>query len=155
MAAVLLLYHASFFHYFTAPASLKARITGELILRKCVTLHFCRCELCGKTFNDYTWIFRDQSKKHRKQCLRENRTEYDSIPDSSLYKCKNCHKDLKVWPVDKLEGTKCTKCDVDVTNDGTNIHVCFTCGGERHKTDRNHSKEAKSQATAKSLVPKH
>ena len=62
---------------------------------------------------------------------------YDSIPDSSLYKCATCRTKLKVWPKNKVARTRCTICFDEVINDGTNLHVCFTCSG-RGRNDENH-----------------
>ena len=65
---------------------------------------------------------------HHAECLEKNQAELDAIPSSPLYKCKKCQKQLKLWPVEKLSKTKCFKCDGEkYDNDGTNVHVCFTC----------------------------
>jgi len=61
---------------------------------------------------------------------------YDNIPDSSLYKCATCRTKLKVWPRN-VARSRCTKCYEEIINDGTNLHVCFTCAG-RGRYDENH-----------------
>jgi len=85
------------------------------------------CDLCGKEIR----MIEDDCDcfigNHRDECLEENRSEFDSIPPSTLYKCKTCVKPLKVWPVEKLLKGECRACDEEYENDGTNVHVCFTC----------------------------
>ena len=99
--------------------------TVERMLIKC----FLRCELCAKHFRNYQWNYRNGALKHRRKCLRENIEDYNNIPDSTLYKCNKCLKNLKVWPADKLQNIQCTYCKKIVINNGTNVHVCFRCAG--------------------------
>ena len=68
--------------------------------------------------------------------MRENHLLYNNIPDSELYKCNKCLMNLKVWPKEKLESAQCTYCEKKVTNDGTNVHVCFSCGGDHLLLDK-------------------
>jgi len=78
-----------------------------------------RCELCSekvRTFNS----------KHREECVEENQEDYIAIPDSTLYECKKCDNILKVWP-EKLERSHCFKCNLELLNNGTNLHYCFLC----------------------------
>jgi len=62
--------------------------------------------------------------------LRNNQTKFDNIPPSPLYRCKKCQKNLKLWPKENLSSSICKKCKNWINNDGTNLHVCFTCQGD-------------------------
>jgi len=112
-----------------------------LALLPCITFPICcacicsacngySCEICGKGFSMFRWIYCGVSHSHRKSCLAKHRTEYNAIPSSSLYTCSTCQKPLKLWPSSRLEETRCTYCEVQIINDDTNLHVCFPCAGK-------------------------
>jgi len=63
-------------------------------------------------------------------------TEYSSIPYSDFYSCKKCNSRLKLWPMNKLSRSRCSKCKTKIENDGTNLHVCFTC--PKDISEKNH-----------------
>jgi len=111
------------------------------------------CELCGKGFSTFSWIFCGTGHSHRKTCLARHRAEYDAFPPSSLYKCSTCQKRLKVWPSSKLDESRCGFCDEEIINDDTNMHVCFPCAG-KGPMNQNHlcNRHSLSQGRALTLV---
>lgn len=92
-----------------------------------------KCKLCGEE------LLGDLGDLgiHLEQC-RQN-PAYGEIPDSPLYHCQKCDTHLKVWPADKIESMDCAslECSEEVKNNGSNIHLCFTC--DRMVCDKHNS----------------
>lgn len=86
-----------------------------------------RCELCGQKFRSNAIKEFSPAYTHKEACLKNNKSQLDQMPNSSLYKCKNCKNMLKLWPINKLEKSKCIKCENEIVNNGSNLHICFTC----------------------------
>jgi hypothetical protein len=84
-----------------------------------VSYSFFRCDLCQQKVRDIG--------EHRGLCKTRLQTDYDAIPDSSLYSCTKCATPLKLWPKEKLVAGTCFKCLEVIANSGENLHSCFLC----------------------------